>query len=126
MKHIKYLNVVLTIIAACLVLITGAVTGLLPTASAKGGPRNDGAFRNEARNDGSLRDGALKEGPRYVAVPLNADGSINVRLTGNTAMDVNISRVGGDEILHRELPVNINLIRGQDVRYSPLPVTLTK
>lgn len=35
MKQMKYLNAVLTVIAACLVMITLAITGLIPTASAK-------------------------------------------------------------------------------------------
>lgn len=36
MKQLKYLNAVLTVIATCLVLITMAVLGVIPTASAKG------------------------------------------------------------------------------------------
>jgi hypothetical protein len=36
MKHLKYLNAVLTVIATCLVLLTMAVLGVIPTASAKG------------------------------------------------------------------------------------------
>jgi len=36
MKQLKYLNAVLTVIATCLVLITMAVLGVTPTASAKG------------------------------------------------------------------------------------------
>ncbi|MBS1660761.1 MAG: hypothetical protein JST68_06895 [Bacteroidetes bacterium] len=97
MKHIQYLNAVLTVIAVCLILITLAVTGLLPTASAK-------------------------EGPRYVSVPLNADGSINVRLTSGNRVDVNISQIRGEDIESRVLPINIKEVDTRPVRNSPLPV----
>jgi biopolymer transport protein ExbD len=92
MKHLKYLNVVLTVIAVCLVLITMAVTGVLPAANAKELP------------------------PRYVAVPVNADGTINVNLT----------QMGGEDIRLRALPVNVKEVDGRPVRSNPLPVVSGK
>ena len=73
MKQIKYLNGVLTVIAACLLLITLAVTGLIPKANASPNP-------------------GLNE-KKFVSVPVNQDGSINVKI--NDVMDVNIEEVGG-------------------------------
>jgi hypothetical protein len=66
MKQIKYLNGVLTIIAVCLILITLAVTGLLPSANA-----------------GTATG-------KYLQVPVNPDGSINVKFSPNDVLDVNI------------------------------------
>jgi len=62
----KYLNGVLTVIAICLVLITFAITGVIPSANAKE--------------------------PNYhsVNVPINTDGSITVKLAKGETMDVNI------------------------------------
>jgi len=73
MAQIRYLNGVLTVIAICLVLITLAVTGLIPKANAS---------PNLGLNE-----------KRFVSVPVNADGSINVKI--NDVMDVNIEEVGG-------------------------------
>ncbi len=74
MKQTKYLNAVLTVIAACLVLITLAVTGIIP--SAKAGNAN-----------------------KQFTLPLNPDGSINVKiLHGAEPVDININQVGGFNI----------------------------
>lgn len=70
----KYLNGVLTIIASCLVLITLAITGLIPSANAKD----------------------IK--PATITMPINADGSINVRLTNLNTIDVNIEEVDGHSL----------------------------
>lgn len=98
MNPIKYLNVLLTLVVACLILITLALTGLLPTASAK------------------------EVSPRYAVVPLNPDGSINVRLANGTRMDVNISQIRGEDIDSKVLPINIKEVDTRPVRNSPLPV----
>ena len=92
MKHMKYLNIVLTVIAINLVLITLAVTGLFPTASAK------------------------EIGPRYVAVPVNADGTVNV----------NLSQVRGEDIGYRPLPIDVTKVDGRTIRKNPLPVVVGK
>jgi len=90
MKHLRYLNVVLTVIAINLVLITLAVTGLFSTASAK------------------------ENGPRYIAVPVNADGTINV------------SQIRGEDIGYRALPVDVTKVDGRTIRSTPLPVVVGK
>lgn len=97
----KYLNTVLTVIAACLVLITFAVTGLIPTANAK------------------------ETNPSRVSVPVNPDGSINVKFVKGDVMDVNIDEVGGTSQSGRTLDVNIDDIRGGSV-YGSVPVTITR
>jgi hypothetical protein len=71
MKSVKYLNAVLTVIAVCLVVITMSVSGLIPKASA---------------NDNNKR---------YVSVPLNDDGSINVKIDKADVLDVNIESCDG-------------------------------
>jgi hypothetical protein len=70
----KYLHAVLTVIAVCLVLITFAVTGILPKANAR------------------------EMNPRAVSVPVNADGSITVKFVKGETMDVNIEEVNGKSI----------------------------
>lgn len=92
MKHMKYLNIVLTVIAINLLLITLAVTGFFPAASAK------------------------DNGPRYVAVPVNADGTINVNLT----------QIRGEDIGYRALPIDITKVDGRAIRSNPLPVIVGK
>ena len=77
----KYLHAVLTVIAVCLVLITLAVTGVIPAANAR------------------------EASPRFVSVPLNSDGSINVRIVKGQTMDVNIEEVNGSSIWGSSLPV---------------------
>jgi biopolymer transport protein ExbD len=73
MKHIKYLNAVLTVIAICLILITSAVLGLFPTATAKEQNRN------------------------YATVPVNADGTISVKVVTGEPINVNLKEIGGRE-----------------------------
>ena len=72
MKSNKYLNGVLSVIAVCLVVITMAITGLIPKANAGNLPNK-----------------------QTVSVPLNPDGSINVKLVNTGTLDVNIDEVGG-------------------------------
>lgn len=67
----KYLHAVLTVIAVCLVVITFAVTGVLPAANAR------------------------EANPRFISVPVNADGSINVKFVKGQTMDVNIEKING-------------------------------
>lgn len=73
MNNLKYLNGVLTIIAVCLVLLTLSVIGVIPKATAS-------------------------TANKYATVPLNADGSINVRIDPQTVMDVNIVQLRGYEV----------------------------
>jgi len=108
MKRLTYLNAVLTVIAFCLVMITLAVTGLLPSASAK-----------EAKDAKGVPGG----GQRYVSVPLNPDGSINVHIDG-APLAVDITRIGGGQLLRNELPVNLSRIDGEGIGYKTVPVNI--
>ena len=83
----KYLNGVLTVIALCLVLITLAVTGLIPTASAR---ESKGISNN-----------------KFATIPLNSDGSITVKFSPTETLDVNIDEVNGYSIGTTSLPVEI-------------------
>ncbi|MBL7732087.1 MAG: hypothetical protein JNM88_12975 [Chitinophagaceae bacterium] len=94
----KYLNGVLTLIAACLVLITFAVTGIIPSANAKGTDK------------------------KFVTVPLNADGTITVRMAPNSVTDINIKEVGGRSC-YGELDVNIEEVDGNSF-YNAVPVKI--
>jgi hypothetical protein len=95
----KYLNAVLTVIAVCLVLITFAITGLIPSANAK-------------------------ENPRSISVPLNPDGSINVRLPKGETIDVNIDEIGGTSQSGRTLDINIDEIEGSSLSSKAFPVNI--
>jgi len=93
MKQLKYLNGVLTVIAVCLVVIVCAVTGLIPKANAEGTDK------------------------KFATVPLNSDGSINVKFVGDE-VNVNI----------KSFPFNGNAIpvEMKSFPYSPLQVEVRK
>ncbi|MFT3681017.1 MAG: hypothetical protein QM791_12135 [Ferruginibacter sp.] len=118
MTATKYLNGVLTVIALCLILITLAVTGILPTATANP-PKNPNSF---------------------VHLPLNPDGSVSVKLVSGQTMDVNIKEIGGSSygklnvnlqelsgrsLISNTLPVNIEEVNGRNV-FGSLPVKMEK
>ena len=84
MKQIKYLNSILTIIAVCLILITLAVTGLIP--SAKAGTATG----------------------KYVQVPVNPDGSINVKFSTKDVLDVNIESCDRSAFYYAE-PIEVKI-----------------
>ena len=73
MNNLRYLNGVLTVIAVCLVLLTLSVIGVIPKATAS-------------------------TGARYATIPLNADGSINVKIDPQTIMNVNLVQLRGYEV----------------------------
>ena len=75
MNSPKYLNGVLTVIAVCLVILTMSVIGVFPKANAA--PANT----------------------RYLTVPVNADGTVSVKVLGGT--DVNIVQVAGQTVQPR-------------------------
>lgn len=87
MKQIKYLNAILTIIAACLLTITAAITGLIPSANAK----------------------PIEKG-KYTQVPLNEDGSINVKILPSSTLDVNIESCDGGAFTAAE-PIEVKIVR---------------
>lgn len=89
----KYLHAVLTVIAVCLVVITFAVTGVIPAANAR------------------------ESNPRFISVPVNADGSINVRFVKGQTMDVNIEEVNGSSVWGSALPVTSSSALDVNVKY---------
>lgn len=74
MKSTIYLNGVLTVIAICLIILCMAVTGIFPKSYANDRPKANGQ--------------------KFISLPLNPDGSLNVKVV-NEAIDVNIDKVGG-------------------------------
>jgi hypothetical protein len=109
----KYLHAVLTVIAICLVVITFAVTGLIPTANAR------------------------ETSPRFVSVPVNPDGSITVKFEKGQTMDVNIDAINGSGLSGSKLPitgasivdVNIEKVNGRSIGWGgsgSLPVNIVK
>ena len=83
MKNLKHLHCVLTVIAICLITITFSVMGLIPKANASS-PN------------------------RFVNMPINTDGSINVRIEHQSAMPVSIE---GSHLLSKDaLPICIHCI----------------
>jgi hypothetical protein len=98
MKRLTYLNAVLTVIAVCLVMITLAITGLLPSASADG-----------------------RSAPIAVDI-IRIGGSELLR----NELPVNLSRIDGEAFGYRTLPVNIKEADGKAIRNYPLPVVMEK
>ena len=83
MKSIKYLNMILTVIAFCLCAITASLFGFIPTAN------------------GNSRDS------HFTTIPVNPDGSISVRWVNNETLDVNIDEINGHSLNYATIPVNI-------------------
>ena len=90
MKQQKYLNGILTVIASCFVLITLAITGILSKA-----------YAGDNLNPNSKKS---------ISIPLNPDGSINVKILNNV-MDVNVEEIGGHST-YGKVPVNIEEVDG--------------
>src|SRR3954468_17928076 len=57
---------------------------------------------------------------KFAAVPVNTDGSINVRMVSD--MDVNIHSIGGSSV-YGSIPVNLKEISGSSF-YGSLPVNV--
>ena len=76
MKTDRYLRVVLTVIAVCLVMLTLQNMNLIPKAQA---------------------EGPLPPISNYALVPLSEDGTVQVKIKSiNDVLDVNIQKVGGN------------------------------
>ena len=88
-----YTKVVLTVIAACLSILTFQQSNIVPEATASS-PKTD-----------------VVGGVRYGLVPLNEDGSVSVRIIAADEIDVNISGVD----TYDELNVNIDEVGGNSV-----------
>ncbi|MEL1244206.1 hypothetical protein AAEO56_08045 [Flavobacterium sp. DGU11] len=103
MKTDRYTKIILTIIAACMVINVIEKIDLLPLAYA-----SEPATKPSAD---------FVEKPGYGLVPLNKDGSINVKMT--TPTDVNLIGIK----TYDELNVNVNLAKiGGYSTYGEIPV----
>lgn len=100
MKLDTYIKGALTVIAACLVLLTANNLGLIPTAKA------DSALQTmPSTNEG------------YALVPINEDGSINVRVQSINdleTIDVNIDDISTSD----KLNVNISSSNSYSLQYA--------
>ena len=119
-----YLDVLLTVVAVCLIGIL--IQNQLLIEELK---------RERVSAEGYSRAGlgALPVSNRttdYALVPVNADGSVNVRIAaGSETMNVNVDQVNGYKISNGELPVkanmidvNIERIDGRNLHETTLPV----
>jgi len=84
MKSLKYLNGILTVIAVCLVILTLAATGLLPSA-----------YANTANK-------------KTVQIPVNPDGSLNVKFVKGETIDVNIESCASNAFTRAE-PIEVKI-----------------
>jgi len=100
MKTDKYTKAMLTIIAACLLINTFKDSNIIPQAH---------AAATVAPN-----------GLQYGLVPLNADGTITVKLDNSAPMDVKIVDIS----TYNEMPVNIKEIDGRSLFNGVVPVKI--
>ncbi|WP_297334729.1 hypothetical protein [Flavobacterium sp.] len=101
MKTDRYTKIILTVIAACLVINIMEKIDIMPKAYASGDST------------------PTPVGANYAVVPLNEDGSIRVSLTNTAPMDVNIVGIRTSE----DLDVNVNLQKiGGYSTYGEIPV----
>ena len=76
MKTDRYLKVILTVIAVCLVVLTLQNMDMIPRAHA---------------------ERPVATSPNYALVPLSADGTVEVKIKSiDDVLDVNIQKVGGN------------------------------
>ena len=103
MKTDFYTKTILTVIACALIVIAFQKVDLFPTANASSAGTN---------NPSSA----------FISVPVNPDGSINVKMVDN--MKVDIAAIGGSSI-SGALPVNMKEINGSNISGSyGLPVNI--
>ena len=106
MKPDLYLKITLTIIAFCLILLTGSQLGILPVSNAYA----------------SQYETPIPIGQNYQLTPINPDGSITVRLSNNE-LDVNLVGIDTND----ELDVNIDEIAGGWLSHGgPIPVEIVE
>lgn len=98
MKVDKFTKVVLTVIAVNLTILTVKNLDIIPKA-----------YANETTNNLELLPNR-----NYGLVPLNEDGSINVKFSSSSEIDVNIVGINTND----ELDVNIDEIGGGYVAYG--------
>lgn len=87
----NYTKSILTVIAACLVILTMNQVDLIPSARANG---DEVRFNAEAKN--------------YGIIPVNEDGSVSVRLDNLDEMKVDITGIS----TYDELNINLDEIGG--------------
>jgi hypothetical protein len=97
MKTDTYTKGILTVIAAALLILVFQNMKLV----------------NDARADS-------KDFNKFSAVPINTDGSINVKVVSD--MDVNIHSIGGSSV-YGSLPINVKEIGGNSF-YGSLPINI--
>ena len=97
MKTDLYTKSILTVIAISLVALVFKNTTIV----------------NEAKADKATFN-------RYSAIPMNADGSINVKMVSD--MDVNIRSIGGSSV-YGSIPINLKEIGGSNI-YGSIPVNI--
>lgn len=103
MKTDRYTKIVLTVIAACMVINVFEKTNIIPKAYA---------------GNATLAI-APTPAPGYGLVPLNPDGSINATFKAVTPMDVNIVGIRTSDGL--DVNVNLEKIGGYNT-YGEIPV----
>ncbi|MBE0651796.1 MAG: hypothetical protein IH595_13265 [Bacteroidales bacterium] len=92
MKTDFYTKAVLTVIAICLVIIVFKQVDIVPRAYAN-------APQTQTQLDPTVK---------YGLVPVNSDGTINVRIKSSCQMDVNITELDGSAVRSwLGLPVSI-------------------
>ncbi|OIQ15819.1 MAG: hypothetical protein BM557_11005 [Flavobacterium sp. MedPE-SWcel] len=102
MKTDRYTKIILTVIAACLVINILNSIDIIPKA-----------YANDYNNKSIIPNS------NYAVVPLNEDGSINVTLKSGAPIDVNLVGVRTSD----ELDVNVNLEKvGGSYLYGELPI----
>ncbi len=98
MKTDLYTKTVLGLIAGALIVIAFQNTNFVTTAK------------------------ATKTAPAYISVPVNPDGSINVKMMEN--MKVDIAAIGGSSV-YGALPINLKELSGNSINSSyGLPVNI--
>ena len=97
MKTDLYTKTILTLIAGALIVIAFQNVDFLPKANAS------------------------KTTSAFVSVPVNPDGSTNVKMIEN--MKVDIAAVGGSSI-YGALPINMKELSGSSISSNGLPVNI--
>lgn len=101
MKTDSYTKVLLSLIAACLLVLTIKNIGLIPELHA------------------SAEAPALA-GSRFLSVPVNDDGSINVRLSGSDVIKIDLSDISTSD----KLNINVEEVGGSYIFGGALPVEM--
>ncbi len=120
----RYRNALLTVLTLCLIGIFIQNQLLLRELQRK----NAGSNGNPDARFGAYQ--VRNPAPGYALVPVNPDGSINVRLAATSeTMNVNVHQVNGYPIGSNHLPVradlldvNLKKIDGESVYQTSLPV----